>query len=228
MSEHLQGVLDHKKLVGKYVQTVVDILFRRVVDLGDIIPYLRETDTHLTIVDMIDVACVIKRDGQCRFQSDVQLGGILRNTVEGFFADHEETSASRLTGYVIQDLFERAVIHDYSKFSPEEFDDFERVTPRLKTLTYGSEEYRASLREIKPAIQHHYQVNSHHPEHYPDGINGMNLLDVIEMVCDWIAATERVKDGDIYKGLEINKERFHIDDQLYGIIKNTVDVLTMR
>jgi hypothetical protein len=50
----------------------------------------------------------------------------------------------------------------------------------------------------------------------------MSLIDLIEMVCDWMAATMRVKDGDIYKSLEINQERFGIDEQLAGIIKNTV------
>ena len=127
---------------------------------------------------------------------------------------------------VINDLIKRAVEHDYSKFSPEEFDAFEEATPNLKNLVYGSEEYRASLRKIKPAIQHHYQVNRHHPEYFGEaGINGMTLIDLLEMVCDWIAATQRVKDGDIDKGLVINKERFHIDDQLFQIIKNTVDSL---
>ena len=132
---------------------------------------------------------------------------------------------------VINDLIKRAVEHDYSKFSPEEFDAFEEATPNLKNLVYGSEEYRSELRKIKPAIQHHYQVNRHHPEYFEfevEGINGINqmtLIDLVEMVCDWIAATQRVKDGDIDKGLVINKERFHIDDQLFQIIKNTVDSL---
>lgn len=123
-------------------------------------------------------------------------------------------------------LFTRAVAHDYSKFSPEEFDAFEEVTPLLKTLEYGSDEYRAALRSIKPAIAHHYAVNSHHPEFHANGISGMNLIDLIEMVCDWMAAVQRVKDGDMAKSLPINKERFGIDDQLFGIISNTVAYLS--
>lgn len=121
------------------------------------------------------------------------------------------------------ELFHRAVVHDYSKFSEEEFDLFEKSTPKLAGLTYGSQEYKDALREIEPAIKHHYLVNTHHPEHFPNGIDGMNLMDVVEMVCDWIAAVKRHNDGDIYKSLEINKKRFNIDEQLYSIIKNTVD-----
>lgn len=123
------------------------------------------------------------------------------------------------------EMFKRAVEHDYSKFSQEEFYAFEEATPKLKNLTYGTDEYREQLNKIKPAIQHHYSVNSHHPEFYKNGINGMNLMDVVEMVCDWMGAVKRHSDGDIHKSLEINKERFEIDDQLYNIIKNTIEHL---
>lgn len=127
---------------------------------------------------------------------------------------------------IISELLRRAVEHDNSKFSPEEFDAFEEATPRLKDLVYGSDEYKQALKEIESALRHHYQVNRHHPEHFENGINDMNLIDLIEMVCDWIAASQRVKDGDIYKSLDINKDRFGISEQLFLIIKNTIDLLT--
>ena len=41
------------------------------------------------------------------------------------------------------------------------------------------------------------------------------------MFFDWKAATERHDDGDIYKSLNINKDRFKISDQLINILKNT-------
>jgi hypothetical protein len=44
---------------------------------------------------------------------------------------------------------------------------------------------------MKPAIQHHYKANSHHPEFYDNGVEGMSLFDVLEMLLDWKAATER-------------------------------------
>lgn len=56
----------------------------------------------------------------------------------------------------------------------------------------------------------------------PDkGISGMTLLDVIEMLCDWKAATERHADGSITKSIQINRGRFGIDDQLSSILENT-------
>ncbi|HEY4033961.1 MAG TPA: DUF5662 family protein [Ktedonobacteraceae bacterium] len=126
---------------------------------------------------------------------------------------------------ITADLNKRAVHHDDSKFSPEEYDAYEEAFPNLQKYAYGTEEFRAELRKIKPAIEHHYQENDHHPEHFEAGISQMNLIEIIEMVCDWVAASERSQ-TDLLKGLEINKERFKINDQLYCIIKNTVIVIT--
>ena len=50
-------------------------------------------------------------------------------------------------------------------------------------------------------------------------------LDVVEMLCDWMVAVKRHEDGDIYKSIEINKERFGLSDQLVQILKNTVEKL---
>lgn len=128
----------------------------------------------------------------------------------------------------VDNLVERTVEHDFSKFDKEELEPFERVTPRLAELTYGSDEYKRQLKMIQPAIEHHYIKNRHHPEHHKNGVYDMNLIDLIEMLCDWIAATKRHNDGDILKSLEINKERFNITDELYGILVNTVNYLTER
>jgi hypothetical protein len=114
----------------------------------------------------------------------------------------------------------RAAQHDRSKFSAIEAGIYEHVVPKLKTLEYGSDAYKETIKELGPALAHHYENNSHHPEHYPDGINDMDLLDLMEMLCDWKAAASR-PGGDISKSLVINKKRFGIDDQLYKIIDNT-------
>lgn len=125
---------------------------------------------------------------------------------------------------VIGRLARRAVVHDASKWSEREWPAFKEATPRLASLTYGSEEYKASLRSIKPAIESHNGNNSHHPEHYGEkGIDGMDLLDLIEMMCDWKAATERHADGSISKSLDHNRERFKISPQLESVLRNTVE-----
>lgn len=130
-----------------------------------------------------------------------------------------------LMGKACFNLSRRASLHDDSKLEDPEKAAFDIVTPKLKSLTYGSPEYRAALKEIKPAITHHYSVNSHHPEFYSSGIYGMSLLDVIEMLCDWKAASERHDDGDIRRSLEINGGRFEISPQLQSILYNTAKEL---
>ena len=134
--------------------------------------------------------------------------------------DHKQ----RVAGYmqsVANDLFRRAAVHDNSKFSPEEFEAYDEAFPELQKYAYGSEELRAVYKKIKPALKHHFAANDHHPDHFENGIQQMNLIQLIEMVCDWLAASERSQTS-MLTGLEINKERYHIDDQLFEAIVNTI------
>ena len=121
----------------------------------------------------------------------------------------------------IDSLRFRAKVHDASKLLPPEKEAFDEMTPILSGLTYGSDEYKAGIARLGPALEHHYFVYAHHPEHYPDGVNGMSLLDVLEMLCDWKAASERHANGDIARSLRINRERFGIGEQLAAILENT-------
>jgi hypothetical protein len=129
---------------------------------------------------------------------------------------------SELIEHFVHNLEARAEFHDATKLTDPEKEVFDRVTPQLKALTYGSEEYKASLASMGEALRHHYANNRHHPEHHRHGVNDMNLLDVVEMLCDWKAATERHADGSIAKSLDMNPVRFGIDYQLATILRNTV------
>lgn len=99
---------------------------------------------------------------------------------------------------------------------------FTKFTPRLKGMTYGSDEYKQCLAEMGPGLRHHYAANRHHPEHHVGGIDGMNLFDVLEMFIDWTASSRRHADGDINRSIEINRGRFAMSDQLVKIFQNTV------
>lgn len=122
-------------------------------------------------------------------------------------------------------FLDRAKEHDKSKLQPPEKPIFDEFTPKLKDSTYGSDEYKSYLAEMGEALKHHYANNSHHPEHYENGVDGMSLFDLVEMVCDWKAATERHDNGDIYKSLIINADRFSISPQLQSVLLNTVNEL---
>lgn len=132
---------------------------------------------------------------------------------------------TRLLDVIANELDLRAAGHDQSKLISPEKEVFEKYTPLLAGLTYGSEEYHAILLEMKPAIDHHYANNRHHPEHFANGIDGMTLIDLVEMFCDWKAATKRHNNGSLTRSLEINGKRFGMSDQLINIFRNTIKEL---
>lgn len=127
----------------------------------------------------------------------------------------------RYMSQFIRDLLTRADKHDASKLEPPELEVFDVVTPRLRALTYGSPDYRIALADMGEALTHHYAVSRHHPEHHERGIAGMTLSDLVEMLCDWKAATERMADGDLLRSIEQNQERFGYSDELRAILENT-------
>jgi hypothetical protein len=137
---------------------------------------------------------------------------------------HIETVRNYI-GTVIKELIWRQESHDQTKLEQPEVEIFEIYTPKLRDCVYDSDEYKQYMAEMKPAIVHHTESNRHHPEHYWNGIKGMNLIDLLEMLCDWKAATLRHNTGDIYKSLELNQKRFGYSDEVKEFLKNTIDWL---
>ena len=124
---------------------------------------------------------------------------------------------SNLLHKFVKELLGRADNHDASKLRLPEKEVFDAYTPKLKETTYGSDEYKKHLVEMKKGLKHHYEMNYHHPEHYPSGVDSMDLVDLMEMFCDWKAATERNPGGDILKSIDINAKRFKLSPQLESI-----------
>lgn len=52
-------------------------------------------------------------------------------------------------------------------------------------------------------------------------VNEMNLLQLVEMFCDWKAATLRHNNGNLRKSIEHNAGRFGMAEQLEHIFENT-------
>lgn len=140
-----------------------------------------------------------------------------------------------LLATVRHELSDRGKVHDLTKLQSPEKEGFDRLMALdLSGLKYGTDEYKAALAREKPAIEHHYKNNSHHPEFYPGGVTGMSLIDVIEMLADWKAAGERMKpDPEIdslpgerlRRSIDHNVKRFNISEQLASILHNTAFAL---
>lgn len=157
-------------------------------------------------------------------------------------------------------LRNRAIRHDQSKLREPELSLFNKFKPILRDLEYGSAEYQQVLVDMGPALQHHYEHNRHHPEHFKwwtclgaqcgkfmpseiagdgpalcpicgcsmhledKGINGMTLIDLVEMVCDWKAASEE-KEGSFINSIRYNEQRFGMSQQLTDVIINTAEAM---
>lgn len=138
--------------------------------------------------------------------------------------EHIETVRGLVLG-VVFDLTERAHRHDRSKLQEPERAIFDEFSPKLRDSTYGSDEYKTFLEGMGEGLQHHYEVNDHHPEHFSGGIKEMDLVQLLEMLCDWMAATRRHADGDIRRSIEQNTERFGYGEEIKRLLHNSVNRL---
>ena len=140
-----------------------------------------------------------------------------------------------------RELIYRGIVHDNSKLQFPEKEIFDEYTPKLAGCTYGSEEYKTYLKEMQVALNHHYSENDHHPEYfdirykkrstgepYFKGFSGMNVFQLTEMIMDWYAASQRHDDGDIFKSIEINQERFGYTDEVKMILINTINYIQSK
>ncbi len=144
---------------------------------------------------------------------------------------HIETVRNFLDAMQAQ-LALRGAAHDQTKLTSPELEVFDEYTPKLRGTTYGSPEYLENMRGMRLAIDHHNEHNRHHPEYFTADEPGatslmerMNLIDLVEMLCDWKAATLRHGDGDIYTSISVNQTRFGYSDEVRMILINTAKLL---
>lgn len=126
-------------------------------------------------------------------------------------------------------LQRRGVVHDATKFDPAERDVFAPHTAGRDAVPFGSPAYTAHLERVRPALLHHYRHNDHHPEHHADGVGGMDLVMLLEMVCDWMAASMKTPDGDLrdaHAAVDANQGRFGYSDEFADMLHRTVDAIS--
>jgi hypothetical protein len=129
---------------------------------------------------------------------------------------------AELIGEVNSELTYRAIYHDQSKFDPIEagpLQEMQDLIDREGQAPFGTDEYRRRTALLGPMLEHHYAKNSHHPEHWSNGIASMSILDVVEMLCDWKAASER--GGDSAINLTYLAQKYSIEPMLLSIMQST-------
>jgi hypothetical protein len=136
--------------------------------------------------------------------------------------EHRARVTKYMTRY-INSLADRAANHDDSKMDVEEFEIYSQVIDEFDKAPFGSEGYEQLRVKLGLALEHHFQVNRHHPEHFETGVNGMDLVDMLEMLADWKSASLNPHggNGDLMKSISILAEKYHISPQLTQILINT-------
>lgn len=123
---------------------------------------------------------------------------------------------------VIHNFQYRSLNHDLSKLKDPERSAYEGLDEHLAGVEFGTDEYQEKLKEhLGPALQHHYERNPHHPEHYKGGIKWMSLFDLLEMLCDLRAVCD--DKGKLKVDLEVTKKVHDMSDEMYGILKHTLE-----
>ena len=134
--------------------------------------------------------------------------------------DHISGVRRRVT-LVCTALMNHAIIHDNSKYSEQELNAHISMADEMDGIKYGTDTYYAIKQKYESLSAEHFANNRHHPEHHPNGIDDMNLVDVIEMLCDWLTGSENTG-TPVERSLEINEKRYHVSPQLMKLLKNTI------
>lgn len=127
----------------------------------------------------------------------------------------------------IEELTKRSYNHDASKYDVEESHTYARVVPMFKGKVYGTPEHKAVGDLLGDAWNHHEQNNDHHTGFHANGVIDMNLMSIIEMLCDWKAVSLRDPNQDFSKSCEMNCKKYGMDVQLQSVVINTAKSLGM-
>lgn len=121
----------------------------------------------------------------------------------------------------IQLLIRRAENHDKSKLEEPELSWWKEMDKEPR-YPYGSEEYKQKIKRWNKVFKHHYQYNRHHPEHYEYGVSEMTLIDIVEMMCDWLGYKDTTTVTEALKVCDEQMARYDISEELRQIIFNTL------
>ena len=121
----------------------------------------------------------------------------------------------------VQLLLKRAINHDKSKLEEPELSWWKEMDKEPR-YPYGSEEYKQKIKRWDKVFKHHYKYNRHHPEHYEYGVSEMTLVDIVEMMCDWLGYKDTIAISEALKVCDEQMKRYDIPDDIRQIIFNTL------
>jgi hypothetical protein len=141
----------------------------------------------------------------------------------------------------------RAVIHDWTKFTPAEWGPYVRrfygpqgYRPGPESKGYNHDQNKGQDAAFDAAWEHHWRRNPHHPQYWVRGeedygyapwgseaerVQEMPLTYVQEMVADWIGAGRAQGKPDIMGWYQANKENIVLHPFSRAIAESLLQVL---
>jgi hypothetical protein len=137
--------------------------------------------------------------------------------------DHKEKVGKNLLK-IQTEIGRRMYSHDNDKIANDTiFEVYEQYNSKLRNEKYDSPEFLKYAKIMRPAVQLHTSKNRHHFYDKSNQIKNeeVDLIDLIEVLCDWIGATERNPNIDFKEALEYNFEKYNIPKEWRIIMLNT-------
>lgn len=121
----------------------------------------------------------------------------------------------------VQLLIKRSLNHDNSKLQEPELTWWTEMDKEPR-FPYGSKEYKEKMKRCEKVFKHHYSYNRHHPEFYEKGVNDMTLVDIVEMMCDWLGYKQTISITEALNVCDEQMKRYNISNELRQVIFNTL------
>lgn len=142
------------------------------------------------------------------------------NKTEQFIKDHQKKVKKRID-LIVEELNRRAATHDLSKLQEPEFSAWCEMD-KEPHYAYDDPKYMEKKKRWEWLFEEHYRnsKNRHHPEHWSGFYNDMDLVDLIEMLCDWASFMSFTsEEAPLY--LEKQIDRFQFDNTIKDLLLNT-------
>lgn len=138
---------------------------------------------------------------------------------------------------VIDELRNRALVHDASKFGEDELKGYLRFEEMPEGLKYGSPEYQEAMAKVMEGtdcFKLHSIRHDHHPEYYDCPEQGVDLgmmgvFPLMEMVSDWAGAHKSYGNkGGWRESVEHNIEKHNFSDNQKWVIRQMADFFSRK
>lgn len=125
--------------------------------------------------------------------------------------------------HMARELTVRSRQHDRTMLGTperEKFEDSYKITQKLEPI-YDPDTFDCRIGLANGAYMDHFTANDHHPEHFNYGIIDMDLFQLMEFVADIMAYADTT-DTELSVLLKNMKDWYHMSDQVYNLIINTI------